>query len=76
MFPLVAGAACGHSLELTGAMRSGAAGRQRLWTLALVTVAALLESEDQALLPAVYKEVGEALGASPTALGSITKIVF
>ncbi|GJN08599.1 hypothetical protein PR202_ga26538 [Eleusine coracana subsp. coracana] len=53
-------------------MGAGAAGRQRQWTLALVTVAALLESADQALLPAVYREVGSALGASPTALGSIT----
>ncbi|GJN30753.1 hypothetical protein PR202_gb19088 [Eleusine coracana subsp. coracana] len=53
-------------------MGGGTAGRQRQWTLALVTVAALLESADQALLPAVYREVGAALGASPTALGSIT----
>ncbi|TVU47864.1 hypothetical protein EJB05_07480, partial [Eragrostis curvula] len=54
-------------------MGSGAAGgRRRQWTVALVTVAALLECADQALLPAVYREVGEALGASPTALGSIT----
>ena len=46
--------------------------RRRQWTLALVTVAALLERADEALLPAVYREVGAALGASPTALGSLT----
>ncbi|TVU47865.1 hypothetical protein EJB05_07481, partial [Eragrostis curvula] len=46
--------------------------RQRQWTVALVTVAALLEQADEALLPAVYREVGAALGASPTALGSLT----
>ncbi|CAN6313546.1 unnamed protein product [Urochloa humidicola] len=44
----------------------------RRWTLALVTAAALLERADEALLPAVYREVGAALGASPTALGSLT----
>ncbi|KAM0886303.1 hypothetical protein ACQ4PT_029779 [Festuca glaucescens] len=46
--------------------------RRRQWTLALVTVASLLERADEALLPAVYKEVGDALGASPAALGSLT----
>ncbi|KAL6867574.1 hypothetical protein ACP4OV_015598 [Aristida adscensionis] len=46
--------------------------RRRRRTLALVTVAALLERADEALLPAVYKEVGAALGASPTALGTLT----
>ncbi|KAL6867575.1 hypothetical protein ACP4OV_015599 [Aristida adscensionis] len=54
----------------TGA--AAAARRRRRWTLALVTVAALLERADEALLPAVYKEVGAALGASPTALGTLT----
>jgi hypothetical protein len=44
--------------------------RRRQWTLALVTTAALLERADEQLLPAVYKEVGEALGVSPTALGT------
>ncbi|CAL5090751.1 unnamed protein product [Urochloa decumbens] len=44
----------------------------RRWTLPLVTAAALLESADESLLPAMYTEVGAALGASPTALGSIT----
>uniref|UniRef100_A0ACD5X524 Uncharacterized protein n=1 Tax=Avena sativa TaxID=4498 RepID=A0ACD5X524_AVESA len=46
--------------------------RRRQWTLAIVTVASLLERADEALLPAVYKEVGAALGASPAALGSLT----
>ncbi|XP_044370707.1 hexuronate transporter [Triticum aestivum] len=46
--------------------------RRRQWTLALVTVASLLERADEALLPAVYREVGAELGASPAALGSLT----
>ena len=46
--------------------------RRRQWTLAVVTVASLLERADEALLPAVYREVGAALGASPAALGSLT----
>ncbi|KAL6883375.1 hypothetical protein ACP4OV_010789 [Aristida adscensionis] len=45
---------------------------QRRRTLALVIVAALLEHADEALLPAVYREVGAALGASPAALGTLT----
>ncbi|KAL6905835.1 hypothetical protein ACP4OV_003436 [Aristida adscensionis] len=56
--------------------RDGAAWRRRRrrqWTLSLVTVAALLDSADEAVLPAVYREVvGAALGASPTALGTLT----
>ncbi|CAO2180483.1 unnamed protein product [Urochloa humidicola] len=51
---------------------SDARRRRRQWTLALVTAAALLERADESLLPAVYREVGAALGASPTALGSLT----
>ncbi|KAK3147942.1 hypothetical protein QOZ80_3BG0288640 [Eleusine coracana subsp. coracana] len=51
---------------------SSSAGRRRQWMLALVSLAALLEKADEALLPAVYNEVGAALGASPTALGSLT----
>jgi MFS family permease len=31
-----------------------------------------MESADEALLPAVYKELGAALHATPTALGSLT----
>ncbi|CAL4929887.1 unnamed protein product [Urochloa decumbens] len=46
--------------------------RRRWWTLTLVSVAVLLERADEALLPSVYREVGAALGASPTALGSLT----
>nr|CAB3501535.1 unnamed protein product [Digitaria exilis] len=55
-----------------GSSAAAAQRRRRQWTLALVTAAALLESADEALLPAVYREVGAALGASPTALGSLT----
>ena len=46
--------------------------RRRRWTPALVTVVVVLERADEVLLPAVYREVGAALGASPTALGSLT----
>jgi predicted MFS family arabinose efflux permease len=46
--------------------------RRRHWTLAVVTVASLLERADEAVLPAVYKEVGAALGVSPAALGSLS----
>nr|XP_051230841.1 uncharacterized protein LOC127349094 [Lolium perenne] len=46
--------------------------RQRHWTLAVVTVASLLERADEAVLPAVYKEVGAAMGVSPAALGSLS----
>jgi hypothetical protein len=38
----------------------------------LVNRASVLEKADEVLLPAVYREVGAALGASPTALGSLT----
>ncbi|KAK1313596.1 hypothetical protein QJS10_CPA06g02049 [Acorus calamus] len=41
-------------------------------TLGLVNLAAIMERADEALLPGVYKEVGEALHASPTRLGSLT----
>ncbi|KAG6515068.1 hypothetical protein ZIOFF_025448 [Zingiber officinale] len=41
-------------------------------TLFLVNLAAIMERADEALLPSVYKEVGEALHASPTGLGSLT----
>jgi MFS family permease len=53
-------------------MVSMVSGKRRQWTLALVTVASLLERADEALLPAVYKEVGEALVASLATLGSLT----
>ncbi|KAG8047310.1 hypothetical protein GUJ93_ZPchr0008g13262 [Zizania palustris] len=48
------------------------AARRRRWTLVLVNLASVLEKADEVLLPAVYREVGAALGASPTALGSLT----
>ncbi|XP_074579290.1 uncharacterized protein LOC141835817 isoform X2 [Curcuma longa] len=41
-------------------------------TLFLVNLAAIMERADEALLPSVYKEVGAALHASPTGLGSLT----
>ncbi|PWZ14564.1 hypothetical protein Zm00014a_003023 [Zea mays] len=41
-------------------------------TLALVNLAAIMERADEALLPAVYREVGAALGATPVALGALT----
>ncbi|PUZ70065.1 hypothetical protein GQ55_2G194800 [Panicum hallii var. hallii] len=52
-----------------------ACGRRRQRTPALpllMTAAALLETANECLLPAMYREVGAALGASPAALGSIT----
>ncbi|GJN03445.1 hypothetical protein PR202_ga20894 [Eleusine coracana subsp. coracana] len=53
-------------------MRDPAAASRRRWTLVLVNLASVLEKADEVLLPAVYREVGAALGASPTALGSLT----
>ncbi|KAK4584004.1 hypothetical protein RGQ29_021940 [Quercus rubra] len=41
-------------------------------TLVLVNVAGIMERADEALLPGVYKEVGEALRIDPTGLGSLT----
>nr|POE82084.1 protein spinster [Quercus suber] len=41
-------------------------------TLVLVNLAGIMESADEALLPGVYKEVGEALHTDPTGLGSLT----
>lgn len=41
-------------------------------TLILVNLAGIMERADEALLPAVYKEVGAALHASPSQLGSLT----
>ncbi|KAJ1398654.1 MFS transporter superfamily [Sesbania bispinosa] len=41
-------------------------------TLVLVNLASIMERADEALLPGVYKEVGVALNADPTALGSLT----
>lgn len=41
-------------------------------TLALVNMAAIMERADEALLPAVYREVGAALHATPMGLGALT----
>lgn len=41
-------------------------------TLILVNLAGIMERADESLLPGVYKEVGEALHADPTGLGSLT----
>ncbi|KAK3033388.1 hypothetical protein RJ639_033895 [Escallonia herrerae] len=41
-------------------------------TLMLVNLAAIMERADESLLPGVYKEVGAAMGAGPTGLGSLT----
>lgn len=38
----------------------------------LVNLAGILERADEALLPAVYKEVGEALNVTPAGLGVLT----
>ena len=46
--------------------------QQRTLALPLMTAAALLETANECLLPAMYRELGAALGASPAALGSIT----
>lgn len=41
-------------------------------TLILVNLAGIMEKADESLLPGVYKEVGAALHADPTRLGSLT----
>ncbi|KAK7247432.1 hypothetical protein RIF29_42315 [Crotalaria pallida] len=41
-------------------------------TLVLVNLAGIMERADESLLPGVYKEVGAALHAHPTALGSLS----
>ncbi|RCV11479.1 hypothetical protein SETIT_2G189000v2 [Setaria italica] len=46
--------------------------RDRRRTLALVNLAAIMERADEALLPAVYREVGAALHATPAGLGALT----
>ena len=38
----------------------------------LVNLASIMERADEALLPAVYREVGAAIHATPTGLGSLT----
>ncbi|RCV11481.1 hypothetical protein SEVIR_2G197000v4 [Setaria viridis] len=49
-----------------------AAWRQGRRTLVLVNLASIMERADEALLPAVYREVGAALHATPTGLGALT----
>ncbi|CAN6217463.1 unnamed protein product [Urochloa humidicola] len=49
-----------------------AAERQGRRTLLLVNLASIMERADEALLPAVYREVGAALHATPTGLGALT----
>uniref|UniRef100_A0A0E0M0J2 Major facilitator superfamily (MFS) profile domain-containing protein n=1 Tax=Oryza punctata TaxID=4537 RepID=A0A0E0M0J2_ORYPU len=46
--------------------------RERRRTLVLVNLASIMERADEALLPAVYREVGAALHATPTGLGALT----
>ncbi|MED6174680.1 hypothetical protein PIB30_071345 [Stylosanthes scabra] len=46
--------------------------RSEKMTLVLVNLAGIMERADETLLPGVYKEVGAALHADPTALGSLT----
>eukprot|EP00897_Mesotaenium_endlicherianum_P007666 jgi/Mesen1/6928/ME000036S06256 len=43
-------------------------------TLVLVNVAAIVEKADEALLPAVYKEVGTSFNVTPSALGTLTLV--
>ncbi|KAL3675576.1 hypothetical protein R1sor_025524 [Riccia sorocarpa] len=43
-------------------------------SLVLINLAAILEKADETLLPAVYKEVGQAFNASPSELGTLTFI--
>ncbi|KAK3133199.1 hypothetical protein QOZ80_6AG0533640 [Eleusine coracana subsp. coracana] len=46
--------------------------RERRRTLLLASLASVLERADEALLPAVYREVGAVLHATPTGLGALT----
>ncbi|KAL1328099.1 hypothetical protein HN51_038032 [Arachis hypogaea] len=46
--------------------------RSERMTLVLVNLAGIMEKADETLLPGVYKEVGDALRADPTSLGSLT----
>ncbi|KAL8478963.1 hypothetical protein ACS0TY_030741 [Phlomoides rotata] len=46
--------------------------RSEAVTLVLVNLAGIMERADESLLPGVYKEVGAALHADPTRLGSLT----
>jgi hypothetical protein len=46
--------------------------RDRRRTLLVVNLASIMERADEALLPAVYQEVGAALHATPMGLGTLT----
>ncbi|KAH7330758.1 hypothetical protein KP509_20G000400 [Ceratopteris richardii] len=46
--------------------------KKLFWTLIVVNLAGIMERADEALLPAVYREVGLSLHASPTKLGTLT----
>ncbi|GJM98947.1 hypothetical protein PR202_ga16000 [Eleusine coracana subsp. coracana] len=46
--------------------------RDRRRTLLLVNLASIMERADEALLPAVYREVGAALHATPAGLGALS----
>ncbi|KAK4790104.1 hypothetical protein SAY86_017408 [Trapa natans] len=46
--------------------------RPETLTLILVNLAGIMERADESLLPGVYKEIGAALHADPTRLGSLT----
>ena len=50
----------------------GPAAWERRRTLLVVNLASIMECADEALLPAVYREVGAALHATPAGLGALT----
>ena len=50
----------------------GPAAWERRRTLLVVNLASIMECADEALLPAVYRDVGAALHATPTGLGALT----
>uniref|UniRef100_A0A0D9XD39 Major facilitator superfamily (MFS) profile domain-containing protein n=1 Tax=Leersia perrieri TaxID=77586 RepID=A0A0D9XD39_9ORYZ len=55
-----------------GEMGGPAAAWEKRRTLLLMNLASIMERADEALLPAVYREVGAALHATPTGLGALT----
>jgi hypothetical protein len=50
----------------------GPAAQEPRRTLLLVSLASIMERADEALLPAVYREVGTELHATPAGLGALT----
>ncbi|KAL6846664.1 hypothetical protein ACP4OV_024112 [Aristida adscensionis] len=62
----------GRMARPAAAAAESAAARHARRTLVLVNLASIMERADEALLPAVYREVGDALGATPTGLGALT----